>query len=377
MANKQLAEAAQKVIQDQQFNAWLKSIGDKGQKEIKKLFVKTVKEDQKLAAMAKEDPQSTMILFAYQIYQQQSKQNNAPQNENSQEPQNVEPEEQELEDMNNPPLTSPISAKFGSKLNHIIKLNGHCPEGYEIQYYSMGGHLCGKCRKKKQMLMQNMACGGKKRIKKGQLGLNTQLLETGRLLNLQNANRIAYDRMLGQYTSHHKLAPQKESNTQTANGQSSNGKVVDTYDTRNFTRRQQLQRAYEQGLINADKLNEALQASEQLLEKEQQEYQNFPSLDVVRMIQDPVERKRMEEEFWKRYEQRYQQSYKKGGKTLTKAKANSLKYKGGPGDINSTEGMKPNKKQKKMLTRKVGGMVKNAKKITIYGQPDMFDYIKY
>ena len=83
----------------------------------------------------------------------------------------------------------------------------------------------------------------------------------------------------------------------------------------------------------------------------------------------------MENEFWKRYEQRYQQSYKNGGKTLTKAKANSLKYKGGPGDINSTQGMKPNKKQKKMLCKRIGGMVNNAKKITIYSQPDMFDVI--
>ena len=67
--------------------------------------------------------------------------------------------------------------------------------------------------------------------------------------------------------------------------------------------------------------------------------------------------------------------FKKGGKTLTKAKANSLKYKGGPGDINSTEGMKPNKKQRRMLCKKIGGMVNNAKKITIYSQPGMFDVV--
>ena len=171
MANKQLAEAAQRAIQDKQFNAWLQGIGEEGQKQIKKLFIETAEKDQKLKAMAQEDPQSTMILFAYQVYQQQSKQSQNSQEEPQQEEQNVEPEEEELEDMNNPPLTSPISVKFGAKLNHIIKLNGHCPEGYEIQYYSMGGHLCGKCRKKKQMLMQNMACGGKKRIKKGLSGM--------------------------------------------------------------------------------------------------------------------------------------------------------------------------------------------------------------
>lgn len=361
MANSQLAEAAQQAIQDKQFNAWLKSIGKEGQKQIQKLFVETAKKDQKLASLAKEDPESTMILFAYQVYQQQNKQANNEQASSEQEQQNVEPEEDGLEDMNNPPLTSPITAKFGAKLNHIIKLNGHCPEGYEIQYYSMGGHLCGKCRKKKQMLMQNMACGGKKRIKKGLSGMAAPSDNGGK--------RNVRDPRL--QVAPYEIYPMQVSPQQYNQPKST---VVDTYSSRAAQRRRKLGEAYDRGLIDASKLNESVNASDSLQEQEVQDYNNFPSLEEIRMIQDPIERKRMEEEFWRRHNQRYQ-LYKRGGKTLTKSKANSLKYKGGPGDINSTEGPKFNKTQRKMLSRKVGGMVNNAKKITIYSQPDMFDVI--
>lgn len=141
------------------------------------------------------------------------------------------------------PMNVPPSA-FGRKGLKIMQMNGHCPEGYEIVSYGLGG--CVKCRKAKlkrlqELLVEDMKCGGKKRIKKG-----------------------------------------------------SNGEIL----------------------------------------------------------------------------------LKKGGKSLTKARANALKYKGGPGDIDSTQGMKPNRKQRKMLTKKVkGGMVRNAKKITIYQQPGMIDVI--
>lgn len=40
------------------------------------------------------------------------------------------------------------AAKFGAKLNYIKSLRGQCPDGYEIQYYKSGGHLCKKCMKK-------------------------------------------------------------------------------------------------------------------------------------------------------------------------------------------------------------------------------------
>lgn len=57
----------------------------------------------------------------------------------------------------------------------------------------------------------------------------------------------------------------------------------------------------------------------------------------------------------------------------------SLKYQGGPGDINSTQGIKPNRKQSKMLPRKhrFGSKVNGADKITIYEQPDMFEFDKF
>ena len=57
----------------------------------------------------------------------------------------------------------------------------------------------------------------------------------------------------------------------------------------------------------------------------------------------------------------------------------SLKYQGGPGDINSTQGIKPNNKQRKMLPRKhrFGSKVNGADKITIYEQPGMFEFGKF
>ena len=39
-----------------------------------------------------------------------------------------------------------IMARLGSKLNYIQKLNNKCPEGYEIEYYRVGGELCSRCR---------------------------------------------------------------------------------------------------------------------------------------------------------------------------------------------------------------------------------------
>ena len=57
----------------------------------------------------------------------------------------------------------------------------------------------------------------------------------------------------------------------------------------------------------------------------------------------------------------------------------SLKYKGGPGDIDSAVGMNPNKKQSRMLPKKhrFGSKVKGADKITIIGQPDMFEWATF
>lgn len=40
-------------------------------------------------------------------------------------------------------------AEKGAKLNYIKQLRGECPEGYEMQYYRVGGKVCKKCRKKK------------------------------------------------------------------------------------------------------------------------------------------------------------------------------------------------------------------------------------
>ena len=77
MANTQLAQIAAQAKQDKEFNIWLQSIGKEGQKKIQEIFVKTAQQDQKLAQMAKEDPENTIILFAYQIFQEQKKKKGA------------------------------------------------------------------------------------------------------------------------------------------------------------------------------------------------------------------------------------------------------------------------------------------------------------
>lgn len=48
-------------------------------------------------------------------------------------------------------------AMNGTKLNYIKELKGICPEGYEIEYFSTGGHLCQRCSKK----IDEAKCGKK------------------------------------------------------------------------------------------------------------------------------------------------------------------------------------------------------------------------
>lgn len=82
---------------------------------------------------------------------------------------------------------------------------------------------------------------------------------------------------------------------------------------------------------------------------------------------------------WRVPEEVQKSMYKKGGKTLSKSRMNTLKYSGGPGDIDSTKGMNPNKKQRKMLPKKhrFGSKVNGADMITIIGQPDMFEFATF
>ncbi len=69
-----------------------------------------------------------------------------------------------------------IAAKKGLK---ISQLNGHCPEGYEIEKYLVGG--CVKCKKKKQpSFTEELKCGGKKkRFKKCEDGGDLDFLKCG------------------------------------------------------------------------------------------------------------------------------------------------------------------------------------------------------
>lgn len=75
--------------------------------------------------------------------------------------------------------TSVKSAKAGSKLDYIIRLNGGCPEGYEVERFMAGGKPCSRCKKKSTVQMkkgslmdsikseiESNKCGGKMKKKK-------------------------------------------------------------------------------------------------------------------------------------------------------------------------------------------------------------------
>ena len=50
--------------------------------------------------------------------------------------------------------TSIKSAKAGSKLDYITRLNGGCPEGYEVERFMAGGKPCSRCKKKSTVQMK-------------------------------------------------------------------------------------------------------------------------------------------------------------------------------------------------------------------------------
>lgn len=54
-----------------------------------------------------------------------------------------------------------VKAAKGTKLDYIKRLNGKCPDGYEMKMYKVGGKVCKKCQKIEE------ACMGKKLLKEG------------------------------------------------------------------------------------------------------------------------------------------------------------------------------------------------------------------
>lgn len=75
-----------------------------------------------------------------------------------------------------------LSAKQGSKLDYIIRLNGDCPEGYEVEKFLAGGKPCSRCKKKAVKMqtgsvmdnikseIESKKCGGKTKKRKMQEG---------------------------------------------------------------------------------------------------------------------------------------------------------------------------------------------------------------
>lgn len=101
--------------------------------------------------------------------------------------------------------TKIVSAKAGSKLDYITRLNGGCPEGYEIERFMAGGKPCSRCKKKAAVQMkkgsiidsikdeiESKACGGKaKRKKKMQEGGKYNENEHATLLEKHKNGKIS------------------------------------------------------------------------------------------------------------------------------------------------------------------------------------------
>lgn len=58
-------------------------------------------------------------------------------------------------------------AKRGAKLNYINRLKGNCPEGYQMNYFKIGGKVCRQC----QEIKTSKASCSKKMVKKGCSGM--------------------------------------------------------------------------------------------------------------------------------------------------------------------------------------------------------------
>ena len=96
-----------------------------------------------------------------------------------------------------------LSAKKGSKLDYIVRLNGDCPEGYEVEKFLAGGKPCSRCKKKAVQMksgsvmdnikseIESKKCGGKTKKKKMQEGGKYNEDEHAKLLDKKRKGAIS------------------------------------------------------------------------------------------------------------------------------------------------------------------------------------------
>lgn len=97
-----------------------------------------------------------------------------------------------------------VYAKAGTKLDYITRLNGGCPEGYEIERFMAGGKPCSRCKKKATVQMkkgsimdsikeeiESKKCGGKAKKKKMQEGGKYNEHEHATLLEKHKSGKIS------------------------------------------------------------------------------------------------------------------------------------------------------------------------------------------
>ena len=98
------------------------------------------------------------------------------------------------------------AAKFGAKLNYIKQLRGQCPDGYELQYYKKGGHLCKTCQRKQIKdnredyagdAIEQFKCGRKMKRKKCEMGGTVDMDKCGAKMKkkkCENGGFIPFDK---------------------------------------------------------------------------------------------------------------------------------------------------------------------------------------
>lgn len=108
-------------------------------------------------------------------------------------------------------------AMKGTKLNYIKELKGICPEGYEMQYFAKGGHLCPVCKPKK---VEEAKCGKKMKAKKHEGGgvsttvndIKNQMKNNQQTPQKQTSKKQAPKKMVYNQKEHDRLIKEFQTN---------------------------------------------------------------------------------------------------------------------------------------------------------------------
>lgn len=109
-------------------------------------------------------------------------------------------------------------AMNGTKLNYIKELKGICPEGYEVEYFAAGGHICSRCAAKKKI--EEAKCGKKMKAKKHEGGgvsaavndIKNQMKDNQQTPQKQTSKKQAPKKMVYNQKEHDRLIKEFQTN---------------------------------------------------------------------------------------------------------------------------------------------------------------------